>query len=73
MDGYFYGTGRTDLILIKSLAVNVIYYGAYFSLYHAGLFLPDFESITIMLGGGMILNTLITFLLYWVIRRRSRN
>lgn len=73
MDGYFYGTGRTDLILIKSLVVNVIYYGAYFSLYHAGLFLPDFESITIMLGGGMILNTLITVLLYWVIRRRSRN
>ena len=73
IDSYFYGIGRTDLMLYQSLIVNIIFYGAAFYAYQIGWFIPDLESIAIMFGLGMTFDAFITFVLYGYIRIKERN
>ncbi len=61
IDSIFYGVGRTDLMLYQSLAVNIIYYGAMFILYRTGVFVPTLNSIAIMFGVGMTLDSILTY------------
>ncbi|WP_318367866.1 MATE family Na+-driven efflux transporter [Enterobacter sp.] len=72
IDSYFYGTGRTDLMLYQSLFVNIIFYGVVFALYHAGVFVPTLERIAIMFGLGMAIDALVTFLLYLFLRTSQK-
>ena len=60
LDSYFYGVGRTDLMLYQSLFVSVVWYGSAFVAYRAGLFVPDLERIALLFGGGIVLDSLVT-------------
>ncbi len=71
IDNIFYGTGRTDLMLIQSLFVNLLFYGGAFILYKLGHFSPGITGITLMFGIGMALDSLITFFLYWKVFRNE--
>ena len=44
-DSTFYGLGRTDLMLVQSMCIDVVYYGIAFILYLCGVFVPSLFSI----------------------------
>ncbi|WP_283132271.1 MATE family Na+-driven efflux transporter [Enterovibrio norvegicus] len=71
IDSYFYGTGRTDLMLYQSLAVNTLFYGSAYIAYVQGMFIPNLQSIAMMFGMGMTCDALITFGLYLHVRRKE--
>ena len=64
IDSYFYGIGRTDLMLYQSLAVNILFYGSAFIGYLNGLFIPSLNKIALMFGLGLIVDAVITYVLY---------
>ena len=65
-DSYFYGMGRTDLMLYQSLLVNGVYYVAAFILYKEGVFVPNLASIALLFGFGILLDFAATV---WLFRR----
>jgi len=71
IDSIFYGLGRTDLMLYQSLAVNGIYYTGVFIAFKVGLFVPSVHSIAIVFGIGIILDSLITFFLFYKYSKRA--
>ncbi|MBF4427790.1 MATE family Na+-driven efflux transporter, partial [Vibrio anguillarum] len=71
IDSYFYGIGRTDLMLYQSLIVNTLFYGCTFVLYQIGIFVPTLERIAIMFGLGITADAIITWLLYLVLRSKT--
>jgi Na+-driven multidrug efflux pump len=72
IDSYFYGIGRTDLMLYQSLIVNTLFYGAAFISYQQELFIPSLNKIAIMFGLGITLDAAITWLLYRMVRKQSK-
>ncbi|MEZ9198536.1 MATE family Na+-driven efflux transporter [Shewanella sp. 10N.286.54.B9] len=64
IDSYFYGIGRTDLMLYQSLIVNTFFYGSVFVAYQFGWFIPSLNKIAIMFGIGMTIDAFITAYLY---------
>ena len=60
IDSYLYGMGRLGYLLLQSVIVNSIYYGAAFALYKAGIFVPGLHSIAALFGGGMVFGFLVT-------------
>lgn len=72
VDSIFYGLGRTDLMLYQSLIVNTVFYGGMFIAYKAGIFVPSLNGIAIMFGTGMAIDSLITFVMFGVLRRKNR-
>ncbi|EGQ7820076.1 multidrug transporter [Vibrio parahaemolyticus] len=71
IDSYFYGIGRTDLMLYQSLIVNILFYGCAFVLYQIGIFVPTLERIAIMFGLGITADALITWVLYLALRSKE--
>ena len=72
LDSYFYGMGRTDLILYQSLIVSSIYYGGACLLYIQGYFVPTLESIAVLFGLGITLDAIVTAsLFYFLIKRKN--
>lgn len=65
IDSYFYGVGRTDLMLYQSLIVNIFFYGSAFAFYQIGIFIPNLETISLMFGAGIAFDAVITWLLYY--------
>jgi len=72
IDSYFYGIGRTDLMLYQSLLVNTLFYGGAFYAYQLGYFIPELESIAIMFGIGMTIDAFITFAMYRYISNKAQ-
>lgn len=70
IDSYFYGIGRTDLMLYQSLIVNSIFYGGAFICYQVGVFLPTLETIATMFGVGITVDAIITWVLYRMLRNK---
>lgn len=73
IDSYFYGIGRTDLMLYQSLIVNTFFYGSAFVCYQVGIFNPNLETISLMFGVGMTVDAIITWLLYHIHRNRKND
>lgn len=73
IDSYFYGIGRTDLMLYQSLIVNSLFYGSAFVCYQVGMFTPNLETISLMFGVGMTVDAIITWLLYHIHRNRKND
>ncbi|MFS1905842.1 MATE family Na+-driven efflux transporter [Vibrio lentus] len=71
IDSYFYGIGRTDLMLYQSLAVNSVFYGGAFVCYQTGIFVPTLQTIGLMFGLGITLDAMITWALYLMLRRQQ--
>jgi hypothetical protein len=72
VDSIFYGLGRTDLMLYQSLIVNTVFYGGIYLAYKAGIFVPSLNGIAIMFGTGMAIDSVITFIMFEVLRRKNR-
>ncbi len=72
IDSYFYGIGRTDLMLYQSLIVNSLFYGGAFAAYQAGWFIPTLDRISVMFGLGITMDAIITFGLYFWLRKQSK-
>jgi len=72
VDSIFYGLGRTDLMLYQSLIVNTVFYGGMFVAYRFGIFVPSLRAIAIMFGVGMAIDSIITFLMFHLIRRKGK-
>ncbi|MBL7780486.1 MAG: hypothetical protein JNM22_04645 [Saprospiraceae bacterium] len=70
IDSIFYGLGRTDLMLLQSLLVNVLLYGSAFILYTMGFFHPSLDNITMLFGIVIIVDAIITFVLFYRLRPR---
>ena len=64
VDSMFYGRGRTDLMLYQSLIVNIIFYGSAFYLYQTGRFFPTLTAIAVMFGLGIVMDSIITFIMF---------
>ncbi|WP_299667847.1 MATE family Na+-driven efflux transporter [uncultured Psychromonas sp.] len=71
IDSYFYGIGRTDLMLYQSLIVNTIFYGSTYFAYVKGWFIPQLDTIAIMFGLGILFDSIITFIMYVLLRKSS--
>ena len=68
LDSYFYGMGRTDLMLYQSLVVNCGYYVIAFILYVQGVFVPSLQAIALLFGFGIVLDMLTTMALFRFVR-----
>jgi len=68
LDSYFYGVGRTDLMLYQSLFVSIFYYGVAFVAYWVGYFVPDLQSIALLFGGGIVVDSVVTL---WQFKRHG--
>ncbi len=68
---YFYGIGRTDLILYLSIIINSLYYGSFYLCYQQGIFVPSLVSISMMFGGSMVLSTIIIYTQFHRIQKKS--
>jgi len=64
MDGVFYGCGRTELLALQSVITNVTVYGVAFVLYLTGIFMPTLTSIALLFGAGIVVDSVITFVMY---------
>ncbi|OQC45366.1 MAG: multidrug efflux protein [Bacteroidetes bacterium ADurb.Bin028] len=71
IDSIFYGLGRTDLMLIQSVVINSLFYGTLFILFKLGIFTPTLNKIAIMFGAGMALDSLLTFIMFWYLKRNN--
>jgi len=61
-DSTFYGLGKTNYMLFKSIIINCVYYGAAFALYLAKIWVPTLTGIALLL---VLVLRLIVWLL-WV-------
>ena len=70
-DSYFYGIGKTDYILYRSIFMNSVYYGTFYILYRQDIFVPSLESISYMFSGGLVVGSCITYLQFQFITRKK--
>ena len=71
IDSVFYGSGRTDLMLVQAVVVNALVYGIAFILYVTGVFEPTLTRIAVLFGIGIFLDSVITFALYFLVFRKK--
>ena len=64
MDSVFYGRGKTELLALQSLITNVTVYGVAFVLFQAEIFTPMLNSIALLFGAGIVVDSVITFVMY---------
>lgn len=69
IDCIFYGLGRTDLMLVQSVVINSIYYGGAYLACMTGFFQPTLTSIAVLFGGGIAMDAVITFGLYYYLEK----
>lgn len=67
IDGIMISWGRTDLLLYQSIFANICIYVPYFILLKTGVWIPTVEGIAIMFGMGILLDSIITMLLFILI------
>ncbi len=72
VDSIFYGLGRTDLMLYQSLIVNTFFYGGLFIAYRYNYFVPSLNKIAIMFGVGMAIDSIITFIMFVVLKKKNK-
>ncbi len=70
-DGTIYGRGKTQYMLIESIATNGIYYLTMFILWKVGVFVPTLTSIALMFGVGTALDLIPTFACYLYLLKKE--
>lgn len=63
-DPVFYGFGRTKLTLLRSILIDIGYYSIVYCLFMWGYFTPTLEIISYIFGLGLLINFIISFVLY---------
>ena len=64
IDSVFYGLGRTDLILIQSLTINLVFYSIIYSFVLTNIIDISLNVIVIIFGTGILLDSIITLGIY---------
>lgn len=64
MDGVFYALGKTELLALQSIITNGVVYGGAFVLFQTGVFVPTLASIVLMFGAGIVVDSVITAMMY---------
>lgn len=64
IDSVFYGYGRTDLMLIQSILINIIYYGIVFFTFKLTELQITLNIIVTIFGLGILFDSIITFGIY---------
>ena len=64
LDSTIKGLGVTRYMLYQSIVVDVVYYGVVFVLYKAGVVQMSLLNISLIFGGGMLIDMLPTVWLY---------
>lgn len=64
-DSFFYGTGKTQYLFLQAVFTNLSVYGIAFIFYTTGTWIPTLESIALLFGIGVVVDSLFTFLLYY--------
>ena len=72
IDSVFYGFGRTDLMLIQSVIINILYYGVIFIILKLRSSEITLYSIVIIFGTGILLDTIVTFWIYKYCLKRKK-
>ncbi|MGL5617721.1 MAG: MATE family Na+-driven efflux transporter [Metamycoplasmataceae bacterium] len=73
IDALLIGWGRTDLLLYQSIFANVFVYVPYFISLQIGLWIPSVESIAIMFGVGMSVDSILTLIIFVIIIHWKRD
>ena len=71
-DGTIYGRGKTQYMLIESIATNGIYYVTMFILWQTGVFQPTLTSIALMFGIGTALDLIPTIACYLYLLKKEQ-
>lgn len=71
-DGTIYGRGKTQYMLIESIATNGIYYVTMFILWKTGVFVPTLTSIALMFGIGTALDLIPTIACYLYLLKKEQ-
>ncbi|MCQ2562796.1 MAG: multidrug transporter [Alphaproteobacteria bacterium] len=71
-DCTFYGRGKTNYMLFESVVTNTVYYGTFFVLYLAGLWVPTLLGIALMFGCGNVFDTVVSGLAYWYFLKKNK-
>lgn len=71
-DGTIYGRGKTQYMLIESIATNGIYYVTMFILWQTGVFAPTLTSIALMFGIGTALDLIPTIACYLYLLKKEQ-
>ena len=71
-DGTIYGRGKTQYMLIESIATNGIYYVTMFILWKSGVFEPTLTSIALMFGIGTALDLIPTIACYLYLLKKEQ-
>ena len=66
-DGIMIGWGRTDLLLYQSIFANLMVYVPYFIFLKAGIWIPTIESVSIMFGIGMSVDSILTIIIFIIV------
>ena len=64
IDSVFYGIGRTDLMLIQSILINLVFYGIIYILVLVNKIEISLNAIVLIFGLGILLDSIITFVIY---------
>ena len=70
-DGTIYGRGKTQYMLIESIATNGIYYVTMFVLWRTGVFVPTLTNIALMFGVGTALDLIPTIACYLYLLKKE--
>lgn len=71
-DSVFYAFGKTNYMLLESVATNIIYYGIAFVLYIKGLFIPTLNGIALLFGFGILFDSIVSFVMYIIFIKKHR-
>ncbi|QEE17192.1 MATE family Na+-driven efflux transporter [Promethearchaeum syntrophicum] len=62
-DALFYAIGKTESLAIQTIITNVVVYGTAFVLFQMNIFVPTLDSIAILFSIGIVVDTILTFIL----------
>lgn len=71
-DSTFYGLGKTNYMLFKSIIDNVVYYGIAYILYKCNIWTPSLVSIALLFGIGMAFDFVVSLFAYLFLLRKHK-
>lgn len=71
-DATFYALGKTNYMLLESIATNTLYYGGTFLLYRSGIWTPTLTGIALLFGFGIAFDSVVSLLAYlWLLKKEK--
>lgn len=71
-DSTFYALGKTNYMLLESIATNTVYYGMAYLLYRAGIWAPTLTGIALLFGFGIAFDSVVSFAAYlWLLKKEK--